>query len=177
MRLALVSLMLSATLIAGCIGPDLGPDAAELANIRESNIVPKSSATAFVKTFDKFCVSGPQAPATKEALLRDAGYVPLRRVRNGVRSFASDDRRPAVIFSDRLCMVQVRSRAGQTNRVRRYVQDSFPKALAQSTKLNSRSFEELWKVSDRPAAMVGTRRTNDGGNHTKFALIYFRPDS
>ena len=30
-------------LVAGCVEPDLGPDAAELANIRKSNIVPKSS--------------------------------------------------------------------------------------------------------------------------------------
>jgi len=176
MRLVPAPLILSATLVAGCIGPELGPDAAELANIRESNIVPKSSSTAFIRAFDKFCVKGAQAPAAKEALLRDAGYVPLRRVRNGVRSFVSDDRRPAVNFSDSLCMVQSRSRIGQTNRVRRYVQDTFPKAVALGSGSGGHTFEETWMVTDTPKAMVGTSRTNDGGNHTKFALIYFRPE-
>ncbi|MBA86276.1 hypothetical protein ACSSNL_07385 [Thalassobius sp. S69A] len=164
-------------LVAGCVEPDLGPDAAELANIRKSNIVPKSSASAFVKTFDKFCVTGPAAPAAKEALLRDAGYVPLRAPINGARAFVSDDRRPAVAFSDRSCMVYARSRTGQTNRVNRYMRATFPQAVALDPATAGRSFEQVWQVSDSPAALVGSSRHNDGGNRTRFALSYFRPGS
>lgn len=167
--------LLLTVLVAGCVGPDLGPDAAELANIREDHIVPKSSASAFVKAFDKFCVTGPAAPAAKEALLRDAGYVPLRAPMNGARAFVSDDRRPAVAFSDRSCMVYARSRTGQTNRVNRYVRDTFPRAVALDPAAAGRSFEQVWQVSDNPAALVGTSRHNDGGNHTRFALSYFAP--
>ena len=177
MRLVPALPIILTMLVAGCIGPDLGPDAAERSNIRKSNIVPKSSASAFVKAFDRFCVSGPTAPAAKEAMLRDAGYVPLRAPMNGARAFVSDDRRPAVAFSDRSCMVYVRSRTGQTNRVNRYVRDTFPQAVALDPATAGRSFEQVWQVSDAPAALVGTSRHNDGGNHTRFALSYFRPDS
>ncbi|UWQ80248.1 hypothetical protein K3725_04340 [Leisingera sp. S132] len=176
MKPALLLAALTAALAAGCARQGLGPDAYELANIKGSNIVPKSSPTAFVKAFDKFCAKGPADPQSAERLLRASSYVPLpRKARNGGRVYVVDDRRPAVAVSSRGCMVQSYSRTGQTERVRRYVAETFPAAVrVPEDQLRRHKLEEAWIISGDQHGIVATRRTVESGNHSNYALVLYR---
>ncbi|UWQ33624.1 hypothetical protein K3555_03645 [Leisingera sp. M527] len=176
MKPAQILAALAVVLTAGCASLNLGPDAYELANIKDSNIVPKSSPTAFVKTFDKFCTKGPRDSQAAERLLRASSYVPLRRrARNGGRVYVVDDRRPAVAVSSRGCMVQAHSRTGQTERVRRYVAAAFPSAVrVPADRLKQHRFEEAWVLSGDQHGIVATRRTVESGNHSNYALVLYR---
>ncbi|MGH1356600.1 MAG: hypothetical protein ACRBBS_16170 [Thalassovita sp.] len=110
-------------------------------------------------------------------MLRDSGYVPLRRAQRGTWTFVSDNRKPAVAFTDASCSVVALSRAGQTNRVQRFVHESFPQAVELDATFRGRSFEQTWLVSKEPTAFVGTARHFESGNRSRYTLIYFRPDS
>ena len=99
-RAAAVAALLAAGVLAGCApGAGQGPEALELANIAESNIVPKSSPAQFARAFERFCLDTP-AEARAETL-RAADYVPFAPVRasSRVRTFVVDDRRPAVMLA------------------------------------------------------------------------------
>jgi hypothetical protein len=173
---ALLLAALTVALAAGCGSQGLGPDAYELANIRGSNIVPKSSPTAFVKAFDKFCAKGPRDPQSADRLLRASSYVPLpRKARNDGRIYVVDDKRPAVGLSSQGCMVQAYSRTGQTERVRRYVAANFPSATPVTANLLARhKLEQAWVISGDQHGIVATRRTLDGGNHSSYTLLLYR---
>ncbi len=103
----------------------------ELANIRHSNVVPKSSPSALVAAFRKFCLDGPRDPAALAAKLRAADYVAVPEDRaTGVTAFVVDDQRPMVLVADdgRSCAVGAVARTGQTARIRAMIAQDFPAA-------------------------------------------------
>lgn len=100
----------------------------EFANMRPSNIVPSSSASAFVGAFERFCLDGGRTLAAISARLRTADYVEVsQRGQGEVRVFVVDDRRPMVQVSEdgRFCAVAARARTGQAAGVERMIAGRF----------------------------------------------------
>ncbi|MGQ0610599.1 MAG: hypothetical protein ACT4N9_05790 [Paracoccaceae bacterium] len=131
---------------AACTSPgtppqpgQIAPELYELANIRPSNIVPKSSPSTLVKTFEAYCLDGAHDPARVGARLRSAGFVevptdilgqPTVTQPTNVTAYAVDDTRPLVMLSSdgRTCAVAAESRTGQTARIREMIAQRFPSA-------------------------------------------------
>ena len=139
MRL-LVPLVMAGGLLAGCGVSDAAqrttgripvtPEVLEIANMRLSNVVPKSSPAALVQNFERFCLGG-STPASIRAALRASDYVEAPSLQpNGVTAFVVDDRRPMVMLDDAglLCAVGAQSRTGQTARIHRMINSRFPNA-------------------------------------------------
>lgn len=168
---ALTSMMGTACFI-GCTKA-ASPDALELFNTFDGNVVPKSSATAFVSAFDTFCVNAPDSIDDVDKALRDVSYVPTS-TRNGTRLYIVDDSRPAIAISERSCAVRALSRTGQTDRVKRYMAETFPDAKPLTPAAFGKDVEQVWKVGEpRPGAIV-TTRTVELGTTTSYTLIFLR---
>lgn len=162
-------------MLSAC-GPLQGSDQAELRNIKPSNQVPKSSPAQLVRTFDRFCMSPQVDRAELEDRLRDANYAPTRRATTGKpQVFLVDDRRPAVVISDRACSVRALSRTGQTKRVGDYVMSNFLKAKPLDPGKVGHNVEQLWMVSAPERALIATERTMTLDGYTEYALTIFRP--
>lgn len=169
MRPSLAALVL----LAGCTAGGPGPDAAELANMYSGNKVPKSAPAVMVRAFDRYCVNAAPDRASHDAQLRAAGYVlTAKAVRNGVRLYLVDDRRPAVAVSADMCLVQALARSGQTDRVNRYVVGTFPGAKPLGTADLGAFVEQAWAI---PGGILATERRVDAGNHSRYSIILFRP--
>lgn len=138
-----VGLLSGAFALAGCAvgtgdmaqAPALPDTSAyyEFANMRPSNIVPNSTASAFVGAFERFCLDGGRGIAAISARLRAADYVEAPpRGQAGIRVFVVDDRRPMVQVSEdgRFCAVAARARTGQSARVESMISRRFPGARA-----------------------------------------------
>jgi hypothetical protein len=139
----LVALVVAGGMLAGCgmsnaahqpASPvPVTPEVLELANMRFSNVVPKSSPAALVQTFERFCLGPQRSVAEVKAALRAADFVEVPSVQpNGVTSFVVDDRRPMVLLGDdgQLCAVGAQSRTGQTARIQSMINRRFPQAQA-----------------------------------------------
>ncbi|SFB18773.1 hypothetical protein SAMN05421688_0010 [Poseidonocella pacifica] len=151
-------------LLTGC-SEETRPDRFELANVRASNVVPKSSATAFVGAFARHCLKG--EPAAIEASLLSAGYVQARGGTGPARSFVVDDKRPLVILSEGGCAVGAAPRTGQTPRVQSFVTQTFPGARAVDPQ--ALSAERAWQLAD--GTLILTTRSGTPGLSTATYLL------
>jgi len=168
--------VLGLSVLAGCSAAALGPDALEIANIRHYNEVPRSSPTAMVRAFDRFCVNRPATLQASDAQLRAASYVPTRkRAGSNVRLYLVDDKRPAVAISPNMCLVQASTRTGQTQKARDYTAKVFPDARPMSPTDFGEDIEQAWMVPGNPPAIIATLRRLEPGNRSRYALIYYRP--
>ncbi len=107
------------------------PEAYELANIRATNIIPKSSPATLVATFEKYCLDAPHNSARIASALRAADFVAVPTSNAAsITAFVVDDSRPMVMVSDdgRTCAVAAKSRTGQTARIQRMIATRFPQA-------------------------------------------------
>jgi len=167
---------LGISLLAGCTAADLGPDALEVANIKRSHIVPKSSPGALVHAFDKYCVNGPRDRALADTLLRKSSYVPRpRRGQNKARVYVIDNKRPLVALTQNICVVQARSRTGQTHKFRAYIAKTFPRAKPVPPGTFWHNIEQAWAIPSDPPAIVATQRDLEPGNFSRYGLIYYQP--
>lgn len=164
--LFLVSLF---AVLAACGGP-ITPDQAELANIRRSHLVPKSSPNQMIRAFDRFCINGPADPAQADVQLRAASYVPVPARQRGTRAYVVDDKRPAVARSARMCMVQVKARTGQADKMQRYIAKNFPDAQPLDPAPLGRGIEQAWRVPG--PGLIATRRAMDADWHIYTLLLY-----
>jgi len=161
--------------LAACTDAPPPPDRLELATIPRWREVPKSTPAQLVAAFDRFCVEGAPDMAARDAELRAAGYVPKLRASAGRPAlYVVDDRRPAVAVSDRLCAVRAVARTGQTERVNRYVADTFPAARPVSTDGLARDVEQAWATGGR---LIATARNLWAGNVTTYTVTLFTADS
>ncbi|MDP4033006.1 MAG: hypothetical protein Q8P60_09200 [Pseudorhodobacter sp.] len=139
-RLALLAVPV---LVAACAAPQteaataqrqvVAPEVYELANMRPGNVVPKSSPTALVGAFTKYCLNGSHDPANVATRLRSVDYVVVPQVgATGISAYVVDDRRPMVMVSNdgRTCAVGAKSRTGQTARIQNMIAQRFPAATA-----------------------------------------------
>jgi hypothetical protein len=113
--------------------PAVSPELYEFANMRQSNIIPKSSPSAFVRAFDSFCLQGGKTAAAVAQKLRAKDYVAAPRLPGSQQTaFVVDDSRPMVVVADngKFCAVAARSRTGQTAKVRAFVARRFGSAPA-----------------------------------------------
>ena len=155
--------------LAACSTEPVSPDAAEFANAWRSNLVPKSSPSALIGAFDRFCVS---RPSNVDATLRRAGYVPVPGSKRGdARAYIVDDRRPAVAVGDQICMVEAKSRTGQTDRMQGYMRERFPDTRPLSVKSFGMNIEQAWSVGSE--AIVATQRERDVYFY-KYRLIFYQ---
>lgn len=131
----------------------------EFANMRESNLVPKSSSAALVKAFEKFCFdSGRDAKAVAKKL-RAADFVAAPNTSaNGQTAFVVGDTRPMVVISDdgRFCAVVAQSRTGQTARIRSMIDRRFPGT--RHVRSDTPKTEILVQTSGRNGGLVTLRR-------------------
>ena len=176
-----VGLVLASTL-GGCVtsngsntvAESRSPEFYEFANMRASNIVPKSSAAAFVGAFERFCLDAGQDAVDTAGALRAADYVAGPR-RNGdtMTAFVVDDRRPMVQISDdgRFCAVVAEARTGQSARVRRMVSRRF--AGAQPLPTNAPGTELAVRVAGDHAGLIELRRLApaDSGSRVILAIL------
>lgn len=146
-------LVLPLALLAACVspvpGPGAGPDAFELANLRPSNAIPKTSPARLVASFAATCLDGPTDPDRAAAALRAQDYVETR-VRGQTRSFVVDDSRPAVLLGrdGRSCAVAARARTGQTERIRAMIARRYPAAQALDPARIGPRTESAWSTGD-----------------------------
>lgn len=168
-----------AALSACASAGDTPYDTFELANIRPSNVIPKSSPASLVGTFRKHCLANlGDGDATARSLVA-ADYVENRRARTATaRGFVVDDRRPAVMVSDGpdmfFCSVIAESRTGQTTRSRSFVAQAFPGAREVDPKPYGRDKEAVWIVSQAPATLVFLSRSGSPSTPATFALTIGR---
>lgn len=165
---ALVAL-LAALPLAACT-TDATPDRLEIANMYPWNVVPKSSPSALVRSFERFCLDGPGSAAALDAPLRRAGYVPLPAQAGRPRTYLVDDRRPDVLVSDSGCMVAAESRTGQTERARRAVAERFPAARPVAPQRVGRNVEDAWLLPAPDGRVVFTLRQIEGSARSRYGL-------
>ena len=175
-RFSLISSALLALVsLTGCSSAMPDADTLELATIKHWKEVPKSHPTTFVKAFDRFCTNRPEGMAAMDTLLRQANYVPKPQVNpGGPTVYVVDDRRPAVVVNDTVCGVRATSRTGQTERVRRYISETYPNARPVSTEPFSSDVEQAWQI---PGGMIATTRNDWVGNRSAYSVVLFRPDN
>ncbi|MEO1025279.1 MAG: hypothetical protein AAFX07_06955 [Pseudomonadota bacterium] len=167
-------LILAISVLVGCAGPTT-TDQTELLNIKLSNRLPKSSPSQFVAAFDKYCVEE-KSPSARESLLRNANYVPVAPKRpNEPQVFPVDDRRPAVVVSDRLCSVRALSRTGQTQRLSSYIEEKFQIFQPLPRNFVGSEVEQLWQIADYKPALIATDRGHTIDGLTTYAVTIFRP--
>ncbi|MBD3764961.1 MAG: hypothetical protein IE927_09560 [Rhodobacterales bacterium] len=157
---------------AGCTAPTVAPDTAELRNIRDSNIVPKSPPARLASTFAAVCLDGPADRDAAAAALRAMDYVEWPGAGDGMRSFVVDDSRPAVMLdgAGRACAVAAQARTGQTERLRRLIADRFPAARALSPPPGT---SEAWATGD--GGLIALRRTAPPGRPAELLVLWLRP--
>ena len=159
--------------IGACDAGGPSADTAELANLRPWFEVPRSSPTAFVAVFDRFCVKGPHDMAKLDKKLRAAGYVPNPNPRDpSTRAYLVDDSRPAIAVTPNACLVRAKARTGQADRFDRYVQAQLPKARPVSPRSLGRRIEKAWLLDGPSPSVIGTIRSVDGGTHLYSAMLY-----
>ncbi len=142
-----------------------------------ANQVPKATPAQMVATFDRFCVNGSRDTAQAERDLRAAEYIPLPNSRSpGARAWVEDDEAPAVALSDSMCVVAASSRSGQTDRFRRYVADTFPRARAVDPSPLGKTIEQAWEVDAPAPFLIATERTPDVDWY-RYMLILYRPEA
>ena len=144
------------------------PEMFELANIKDSNVVPKSAPRTFVAAFDTHCVAKMNAFDSIPEGLRAANYVQMPRVvpaqatQTRVQMYAVDDKRPLVMLSSDgappVCAVAAASRTGQTAAVDRYVAATFPNATALDPARIGKTTERAWLTGTNPNRLVTTTR-------------------
>ena len=151
------------------------PDQAELRNIYHVYGVPKSSPSQLVNTFSAVCVDGPASRADKEETLRDLSYVPVREwVPGESQLFVVDDRRPAVVLTQKMCMALAEARTGQSERFEDYVESSFKGARPLNAESFARNIERAWQVdAPRPGIVASQREPYQA--ITRYGLIFFSP--
>lgn len=165
MTTGLACVIAASTALAGCaVGPrDVGSDVFELANMRESNIVPKSSPATLVKTFNSFCVDRIGQANTIATALVAADYVAVpKNAQAAIRTYVVDDTRPMVMVADNsravTCAVAAESRTGQTTRVARFLAETYPQAVALDPAKIGRQTETAWIINDNPLTVIFTAR-------------------
>ncbi|MEM9438220.1 MAG: hypothetical protein AAGA15_14375 [Pseudomonadota bacterium] len=150
------------------------PDLAELQNIDRDRAIPKATPARLVNTFREVCVEGPAAYEAKEALLRDLSYVPARPLDDGASQlFVVDDRRPAVVLTQSMCMAVAEARTGQSERFEDYVAATFPAARPLDPASFDRNIEKAWQVSTPAPGIVASQREPYQAI-TRYSLIFFR---
>jgi hypothetical protein len=171
-------LLVPLALLAGCVspvpGPGAGPDAFELANMRPSNVVPKTSPARLVASFETICLDGPADPGRAAAALRAQDYVETRS--GGLtRAFVVDDSRPAVLLGrdGRSCAVAAQARTGQTERIRALVARRFVRAQALDPARISPHSESAWSTGD---GLIVLNRVVLPGRLSELLLIRLRND-
>lgn len=173
---ALASLALLAAACAPAVQPaskgtPLSPELYEFANMRPSNIIPKSSPAAFERAFEDFCLDAGPTAASVAAKLRKSDYVAAPApASNGQTAFVVDDTRPMVILSDdgRFCGVMARSRSGQTARVQRFIAKRFPKAT--QIEQSPAGYEMLLQTKGQPAGLIAVKRLTTGAGGSRLLL-------
>jgi len=166
--------LLALTGIAGCSSAMPDADTLELATIPHWREVPDSSPTKFVKTFDQFCVNRPKGMAAMDNMLRRASYVPKPKINpKGPTVYVVYDKRPAVAVNDHICGVRALTRTGQTERVGRYITETFPEARPASKDQFSNDVEQVWQIN---GGMIATMRSNWVGNRSEYTLVLYRAD-
>ena len=171
-------LVLPLALLAGCVspvpGPGAGADAFELANLRPSNIVPKTAPARLVAGFETACLDGPADPDRAAAALRKADYVETR-TRPGARTrgFVVDDSRPAVLIGveGRSCAVAAKARTGQTERIRAMVARRYPRAQTLDPARFGPRTESAWTTGD---GLIVLNRVILPGRPSELLLIRLR---
>ena len=168
-------------LITACaVSGTRSADGYELANMDIENIVPKSTAKAFVTAFENFCLPGVDDPASLPARLRAADYVEVPARGNRMfRFFVVDDRRPAVGFSVTkagvFCGVSAESRTGQTSRVEVSVAANFPSARPMDPASVSQDAEQAWTAGDGSGMTIFTLRFTHAAPPAKLTYAVFKP--
>jgi hypothetical protein len=172
-----ISAALTLAALAGCstVVGDGGPAEVELANIRPSNIIPKTKPSQLISTFERVCMAKTIEAARAE--LRDLDYVKARPSRGNaaVESYYSDNRRPAVGMQPAAggfdCVMTVEARTGQTNAVDDYVAGTFPVRQAQSRD----GFERFWLAPGANGGILFTQRKGRPLRPERFTFGVMRP--
>lgn len=155
--------------------PAAGPELYEFANIRQSNIIPKSSPTAFVRAFDSFCRQGGTSAAAVARKLRAKDYVAAPRAAGSQQTaFVVDDTRPMVVVSDngRFCAVVATSRTGQTAKARAFVASHFASAPDVAHALPG--VELLRRVEGKDPGLIVLKRRAFGVSGSQLVLAIQR---
>jgi hypothetical protein len=153
----------------------LGPEAYEFANMRPSNMVPKSSPAAFEKAFNGYCLNGGASLETIAAKLRKDDYIATpRQTAEGQTAFVVDDSKPMVIVSNdgRYCAVMATARSGQTARIHRFIANRFPKATPIAN--DKRQNEIFIQTNGTPKGMIALKRLVSRGEGSRVLLAFFR---
>lgn len=162
--------LLLAAGLSACGGP-WSAEEFEIANMRSSNFVPKSSPGSLVATFERHCLDRLAEPMTIGPSLLAADYVrvPPSMARGG-ELYVVDDRRPSVMVERTpgrtSCAVAVSSRTGQTARARRMVERRFPGAVPLPP---WGRMEAMWRVGPGGRTLLFLGR--DGTPSTPASLI------
>ena len=156
-RFGVIALL--ASLLASCGGP-WSAEEFEVANMRATNFVPKSSPGSFVSTFERHCLDRLTDPGTIERSLLAADYVRApSRWTGGREIYVVDDLRPSVMINRSaegiFCAVMASSRTGQTARARRMVASRFPEAVPLAP---AHGMEAAWRVGPRGRTLVFLER-------------------
>jgi hypothetical protein len=163
-------------MVSACSNAGTPPEAFEIANMRESNFIPKTSPTAFVNVFNRYCVSGSRDTAAIAEALKLIDYVALRETGSGRFEYlVVDSLNPLVTLSQPqdpyMCAVTAESRAGQTNAVDRYIAANHPNAVPLSPKTINPTAEQAWLVGTNPRTIILTLRDGTPSTPARFTLM------
>ena len=156
------ALLWAASLLSACAGP-WSAEEFEVANMRPSNLVPKSSPASFAGTFERHCLDRLDAPETIGPSLLAADYILAPGARRaGHELYVVDDRRPSVMVAPTpagtFCGVIVSSRTGQTARARGLVARRFPGASPLDASALEPGTEAAWRVGPDGRTLLVLKR-------------------
>lgn len=157
-RIVTVVAGISIGFLAACTTAVNSRDAAEIQNIRQSNIIPKASARVFVQSFKTYCTDLLATLGGLPSKARNGDYVEIRSS-GGFRTFVTDSRKPLVAFKQTPdvshCYVAAEARTGQTAAVERFVAKNF----SGNRQIDAgRSADDAWLVTEAPPTMVYLKR-------------------
>lgn len=163
--------------LAGCstgVG-NASSDEIELANIAPAYIVPKSTPKQLVGTFEQVCMAGTLEDARLALRALDYAMARASKSGEGVESYFSDNRRPAVGLQAAAggfnCVMTVRARTGQANAVDDYVAATFPTRKAQTRD----AFERFWLAPGTRGGILFTQRMGRPARPETYSFGVMRP--
>lgn len=167
-------------------GTDHSGDIHELSNIRQDYFVPPSAPDVYVETFARFCESWDGNADRLAQRLRASGYVETRNIlaerrrpADNIRSFVSDDTRPAIVLvggntdstTPQACSVTATARTGQQAHVARYMATSHPTAKVSKADDLHPSIERTWRSARHPPTLFYTQRLGQPSGLSRYTFV------
>lgn len=153
--------MMGLAMVSACTSAVNPHQAAEVENIRASNVIPKTTPKAMIAGFRRYCHDNIRDLTILPAKLNADDYVEIKAP-GAFRTFIVDTKQPAVSFKNDSkaahCFVAAEARTGQDNAVDRFVAANLPNARAIDPATSDFPVDKAWLLPGLAPTLIYLRR-------------------